>query len=126
MLFRSAMSFPYVVRPIIAIIEKTNPELEEAARTLGASSLTTFRTITLPKMKPGIVAGMIMSFTRSMGETGATLVVSGLIRTIPLIIVDWTETQDLAIAGFGSVLLIIFSFIMLFMLRRTMEKTPGD
>ncbi|NMC07539.1 MAG: iron ABC transporter permease [Candidatus Lokiarchaeota archaeon] len=118
-----AMCFPYIVRPIIAIIEKTNPELESAARTLGASSLTTFRTITLPKMKPGIIAGMIMSFTRSMGETGATIVVSGLIRTVPLLIVDWVETRDLAAAGFASLLLIIFSFIVLLLLRKTMERS---
>ncbi len=120
-----AMCFPYIVRPIIAIIEKTDPELEEAARTLGASSMTTFRTITLPKMQPGIVAGMIMSFTRSMGETGATIVVAGLLRTVPLIIVDWFETRDLAVAGFASVLLIVFSFIMLLLLRKTMEKSRG-
>ncbi|MBN2152883.1 MAG: iron ABC transporter permease [Candidatus Lokiarchaeota archaeon] len=118
-----AMCFPYIVRPIIAIIEKTDPELESAARTLGASSLTTFRTITLPKMKPGIIAGMIMSFTRSMGETGATIVVSGLIRTVPLLIVDWVETRDLAAAGFASVLLIAFSFIVLLLLRKTMEHS---
>ena len=118
-----AMCFPYIVRPIIAIIEKTNPELESAARTLGASSLTTFRTITLPKMKPGIIAGMIMSFTRSMGETGATIVVSGLIRTVPLLIVDWVETRDLAAAGFASLLLIIFSFVVLLLLRKTMERS---
>jgi thiamine transport system permease protein len=118
-----AMCFPYIVRPIIAIIEKTDPELENAARTLGASSLTTFRTITLPRMKPGIIAGMIMSFTRSMGETGATLVVSGLIRTVPLLIVDWVETRDLAAAGFASLLLIIFSFVVLLLLRKTMEQS---
>jgi thiamine transport system permease protein len=118
-----AMCFPYIVRPIIAIIEKTNPELENAARTLGASSLTTFRTITFPKMKPGIIAGMIMSFTRSMGETGATIVVSGLIRTVPILIVDWVETRDLAAAGFASMLLIIFSFVVLLLLRKTMERS---
>jgi len=120
-----AMCFPYIVRPIIAIIEKTDPELESAARTLGASSLTTFRTITLPKMKPGIIAGMIMSFTRSMGETGATIVVSGLIRTVPVLIVDWVETRDLAAAGFASLLLIIFSFVVLLLLRKTMEQSYG-
>nr|MDO8109298.1 iron ABC transporter permease [Candidatus Sigynarchaeota archaeon] len=118
-----AMCFPYIVRPIVAIIQKTDPELEAAARTLGASPLTTFRTITLPKMLPGIIAGMIMSFTRSMGETGATIVVSGLIRTVPIIIVDWVETSDLAAAGFASLLLIIFSFIVLLLLRKTMERT---
>ncbi|MFX0101662.1 MAG: molybdate ABC transporter permease subunit, partial [Candidatus Hodarchaeota archaeon] len=120
-----AMCFPYVVRPIIAIIEKTDPELEDAARTLGASSLTTFRTISLPKMKNGIIAGLVMSFTRSMGETGATKVVSGVIRTVPLLIVDWVETVNTAAAGFASVVLIIFSFIMLMILRRTMENQGG-
>lgn len=118
-----AMCFPYVVRPIVAIIQKTDPELEDAARTLGASSLTTFRTITLPRMQPGIVAGMIMSFTRSMGETGATIVVAGLTTTVPLIIVQWFETSSFAAAGFASFLLIVFSFIILLLLRRTMERS---
>ena len=121
-LVHMAMCFPYIVRPIIAVLEKTDPLLEEAARTLGAPALTTFRTITLPKMKPGIIAGMIMSFTRSMGETGATLVTAGLVRTVPIIIVDWFETGELAVAGFASVVLIGFSFVMLLLLRRSMEK----
>ncbi|MHA1791740.1 MAG: ABC transporter permease [Promethearchaeota archaeon] len=118
-----AMSFPYLVRPIIAVIEKTDPELEDAARTLGACSLTTFRTITLPKMRPGIIAGMIMCFTRSLGETGATIVVSGLVRTIPLIIVDWIEMNETAVAGFASFILIIFSFVLLIFLRKAMEQS---
>ncbi|HME51766.1 MAG TPA: iron ABC transporter permease [Candidatus Lokiarchaeia archaeon] len=118
-----AMCFPYVVRPIVAIIQKTDPELEDAARTLGANSITTFRTITLPRMQPGIVAGMIMSFTRSMGETGATIVVSGLITTVPLIIVQWFETSSFAAAGFASLILILFSFIVLLLLRKTMERS---
>ena len=73
-------------------------------------------------MKNGIIAGLVMSFTRSMGETGATLVVSGMIRTVPLLIVDWVETVNTAAAGFASVVLIIFSFIMLIILRKTMEN----
>ncbi|MHA1371737.1 MAG: ABC transporter permease subunit, partial [Promethearchaeota archaeon] len=98
-------------------------ELEDAARTLGASALTTFRTITFPKMKRGVIAGAIMSFTRSMGETGATIVVSGLIRTVPIIIVDWVETNNLPVAGYASVVLITFSFILLLLLRKFAERT---
>ena len=118
-----AMCFPYVVRPIVAIIQKTDPELEDAARTLGANSITTFRTITLPRMQPGIVAGMIMSFTRSMGETGATIVVAGLITTVPVLIVQWFETSSFAAAAFASLLLIVFSFVVLLFLRKTMERS---
>ncbi|MHA1683145.1 MAG: ABC transporter permease [Promethearchaeota archaeon] len=117
-----AMCFPYIVRPIAAIIEKTDPELESAARTLGATSLTTFRTITFPRMKPGITAGMIMCFTRSLGETGATIVVSGMIRTIPIFIVELFEMGEVEVAGFASIILIIFSFVLLIFLRKSMEK----
>ncbi|MFW9901642.1 MAG: ABC transporter permease, partial [Candidatus Thorarchaeota archaeon] len=88
-----AFTFPYMVRPIIGVLESSNKGVEEAARTLGASNLTVFRKITLPNIKQGIIAGCIMVFTRSLGETGATIVVMGNIRTIPVLIVDWVEAN---------------------------------
>ena len=115
-------TFPYMVRPIIGVLESSNEGVEEAARTLGASNLTVFRRITLPSIKQGIIAGCIMVFTRSLGETGATIVVMGGIRTIPVLIVDWVEANSFGAAIFASILVIVFSAILIFILRLTRQK----
>lgn len=117
-----SFSFPYMVRPIIGVLESANVGVEEAARTLGASNLTVFRKITLPNIKQGIIAGGIMVFTRSLGETGATIVVMGSIRTIPVLIVDWVEANAFPSAIFASTLVIIFSAILIFALRAVRKR----
>ncbi|NVM52114.1 MAG: iron ABC transporter permease [Candidatus Helarchaeota archaeon] len=115
--------YPYMVRVLIPIISSLDPGYEEAARTLGAPSFTVFRTCTWPLLKRGVLAGSIITFTRSLGETGATLVVMGLARTVPVLIVDWVEAQSLAAASFASIIIIIFSFMLIFILRKiTLEK----
>ena len=120
-----AFTFPYMVRPIIGVLESSNKGVEEAARTLGASNLTVFRKITLPNIKQGIIAGCIMVFTRSLGETGATIVVMGNIRTVPVLIVDWVEASAFPSAVFASVIVIIFSAFLIFALRIVTKKRGG-
>ncbi len=115
-------TFPYMVRPIIGVLESSDVGVEEAARTLGASNLTVFRKITLPNIKQGIIAGSIMVFTRSLGETGATIVVMGGIRTIPVLIVDWVEANNFSSAVFASVIVILFSAILIFALRAVTKR----
>ena len=115
-------TFPYMVRPIIGVLESSDKGVEEAARTLGASNLTVFRKITFPSIKQGIIAGGIMVFTRSLGETGATIVVMGNIRTIPVLIVDWVEANYLSSAIFASTIIIIFSAILIFALRTVSKR----
>lgn len=117
-----AFTFPYMVRPIIGVLESSNKGVEEAARTLGASNLTVFRKVTLPNIKQGIIAGCIMVFTRSLGETGATIVVMGNIRTIPVLIVDWVEANAYASAIFASVIIILFSACLIFALRAVRKR----
>ncbi|MFX1452484.1 MAG: ABC transporter permease [Promethearchaeota archaeon] len=117
-----SFTFPYMVRPIIGVLESSNVGVEEAARTLGASNMTVFRKITLPSIKQGIIAGSIMVFTRSLGETGATLVVMGGIRTVPVLIVDWVEANAFPSAVFASTIVIIFSAILIIILRTVTKK----
>jgi thiamine transport system permease protein len=117
-----AFTFPYMVRPIIGVLESSNKGVEEAARTLGASNLTVFRKITLPNIKQGIIAGCIMVFTRSLGETGATIVVMGNIRTVPVLIVDWVEANAYTSAIFASIIVIIFSAFLIFALRAVKRR----
>lgn len=110
-------TYPYMVRPLIAVVESIDIELEEAARTLGAPPLTVFRTVTLPIIRKGILAAVIMTFTRSLSETGATIIVMGIERTVPVLIVDWVEAQAIQAASFASVLLILISYISLLLVR---------
>ncbi len=82
------VSFPFVAREIIPIMEATGTEEEEAARVLGAGGFTTFFRVTLPSVKWGLLYGVILTNARAMGEFGAVSVVSGHIRgqtnTLPL------------------------------------------
>ena len=85
------MGFPLMVRAIRLSIEAIDRRLEDAAGTLGASPGWVFATVTLPLMLPGIFAGSILSFARSMGEFGATIT---FVSNIP------GETETLSVAIF--------------------------
>jgi molybdate transport system permease protein len=89
------MGFPLMVRAIRLSIEAVDRRLEDAAATLGAGPVRVFLVVTLPLSLPGIIAGMILSFARSMGEFGATITFVSNIpdetRTLPSAI--WTLTQ---------------------------------
>ena len=67
------MAFPLMVRAIRLSIEAIDRRLEEAASTLGANDLWIITTVTLPLALPGIIAGMVLSFARALGEFGATI-----------------------------------------------------
>jgi len=84
------MALPLMVRAMRLSIEAVDRRLEEAARTLGAGRLRVFATITLPLSLPGILAGTVLGFARSIGEFGATITfvsnVPGETGTLPLAI----------------------------------------
>jgi molybdate transport system permease protein len=84
----AVMSFPLMVRAIRVSLEHIDPGLEEAARTLGAGPADRFRTITLPLMLPGVLAGAVTAFAASLGEFGAVITfvsnIPGETRTLPL------------------------------------------
>jgi molybdate transport system permease protein len=86
----AVVAFPLLVRPIRLAFAGIDDRLVHAARTLGASPLDAFWTILLPLARPGIAAGMLLAFARSMGEFGATIMIAGNIqgetRTISLLI----------------------------------------
>jgi molybdate transport system permease protein len=91
----AVMGFPLMVRAIRLSIEAVDRRLEDAAATLGAGPAWVFLVITLPLILPGIVAGMILSFARSMGEFGATITfvsnIPGETQTLPSAIYTLTQ-----------------------------------
>lgn len=92
------MSFPLMVRSIRLSISNIDVKLEQASRSLGASALNSFLTITLPLAIPGIITGSILAFARSLGEFGATITFVGNIedetRTLPLAIYTYIQVPD--------------------------------
>lgn len=92
----AVVSFPLMVRAIRLALENVDPKLEQAARTLGASPLHVFLTITLPLTIPGILTGSVLAFARALGEFGATITfvsnIPGETQTIPLAMFSFIET----------------------------------
>lgn len=92
----SVISFPLFVRSAVTAMEGVSPQLESAARTLGAHPLKVFFTVTLPLSYRGIVGGGILAFSKSLGEFGATMMVAG---NIP----GKTQTLSLAIFNYFTI-----------------------
>ena len=112
-----AITYPYFVRSMSAAVERISMDLEEASRTLGARPLGVFRTIIFPLTKYSMLSGAIMVFTRSVSETGATMVVSSLV-TAPVLLVNWVNSEvPITTLGLGCGFLILFSFLILLILR---------
>jgi sulfate transport system permease protein len=71
------VTLPFVVRTVQPVLEEIEPEVEEAAMSLGASRLTTFRRVVLPSLTPAIAAGAALSFARAISEYGSLVLLSG-------------------------------------------------
>ncbi len=91
----AVVAFPLLVRAIRLSVEALDPRLEEAARTLGAAPAGVFVRVTLPLLAPGILAGVLLAFARSLSEFGATITfvssIPGETRTLPLALYGLTQ-----------------------------------
>jgi len=116
-------SVPVVVEPMLATFEGSDiPLYEEASVTLGANSYNTVESISLPLLKRGLLTGVILSFTRSLGETGATFLVMGSAITIPPLVVNMVESLAVPAALFASTYLIAISFVLLMVFRKVTTR----
>jgi molybdate transport system permease protein len=92
------MGFPLMVRAIRLSIETIDRRLEDAASTLGANRLAVLATVTLPLALPGLLAGLVMSFARALGEFGATITfvgnIPGVTQTVPSAIYTYTQIPN--------------------------------
>lgn len=120
------VAMPFLVLAVEGALRASDPRFEQAAATLGASRFTVFRRITVPLVAPGIAAGALLCFTRSLGEFGATITFAGsfpgVTQTLP--VATYLELQrdpDAAIAL--SLILMLVSVAVLVSLRD--RWTPG-
>jgi sulfate/thiosulfate transport system permease protein len=103
------VTFPFVARALIPLMQEQGTQEEEAAISLGASGLQTFFRVTLPNIKWGVLYGVLLCNARAMGEFGAVSVVSGHIRgetnTMPLLVeILYNEYQFVAAFAIASLL----------------------
>ncbi len=123
-----AFTFPFVVRNVVGALEQLDPATEETARTLGAKPVQVFRRVLLPAIRPAILAGAIMAFTRSLGETGATQAVAGTnLETIPLLIVNivTSKVPQYYEAALAQLALLGVSFAAILAMRLVVERRHG-
>ena len=108
--------------PFAAAFAAVDRNLIEAAWCLGASRVRTFTRIVVPLARPGIVAGVVLSFAHTVGEFGVVLMVGGNLpgstRTVSISIYDDVQALDYARAGRTAALLLVFSFVVLAMTYR--------
>jgi thiamine transport system permease protein len=112
-----AFTYPLVVRNVAGAVEEIDVSYEETARTLGAKPFQAFRRILYPLVKSSILAGSIMAFTRSLGETGATLAVVSNAKTVPVYIVDLVKEGSYYQAAMACIVLIFVSYLAMLLLR---------
>jgi len=115
----AVMALPLMVRPIRQAMEAIDPEIEDAARALGAGAWDRFLRVTAPLAAPGIAAGAILGFARALGEFGATITfaaaIPGATLTLPTDIYQATqtpgqETHALALCGLAALIAVAAAF----------------
>ena len=115
------VSLPFIVRAVQPVLEELSGEYEEAAATLGASRLTTFRRVLLPEILPALLTGAGMMFARATGEFGSVIFIAGNIpmvsEILPLIITGKLEQYDVQGASAVALFMLMISFVILFVLN---------
>lgn len=113
----TVVAFPLMYQSTKAAFQSVDARLEDAARTLGAGEWRVFWTVTVPLAWPGLVAGLVLSFARALGEFGATIMVAGNIpgktQTLPLAIYFAAESNDMTRAGLYVLIISLITFSMI-------------
>jgi molybdate transport system permease protein len=131
----AVMALPLMVRAIRLSLEVMDRGLEAAARTLGASDLRVFATITLPLCLPGILTGSILAFARSLGEFGATITfvsnIPGETQTLPLALfaeiqVPGDATPAIRLAVISVVVALLALLASAYLARRVAQRVGID
>ena len=112
------VTLPFVVRSVQPVLIELDREVEEAAASLGASNVTTFRRIVLPSLRPAILSGAALAFARCVGEIGSLLLVVGNVQIASMVIFADVENDAPQAAAALSVVLLALSLLVLVILRR--------
>jgi sulfate/thiosulfate transport system permease protein len=111
------VTLPFVVRTVQPVLQELDPELEQAAHSLGASHLTTFRRIVFPTIFPGILSGVALAFAKAVGEFGSLVIITGNVpfatEVSSVHIYGRIESGDSAGAAAVAVVLLAISFLTL-------------
>lgn len=122
------VSLPFVVREVVPVLREVGEVQEEAAWTLGASSLATFRRITMPAIRWGVAYGVVLTTARALGEFGAVAVVSGRIagrtETLTLHVDERFLAFDTVSAYTASVVLAILAVLTLLAMNLSRKEKP--
>ncbi len=116
------VGLPFVVRTVQPVLEDIDLDQEEAAATLGATRLQTFRRVTLPALWPAVITGATLAFARALGEYGSVVFISGNMpmktEITPLLIMTKLEQYDYAGATAIAVVMLTISFALLLLVNR--------
>jgi sulfate transport system permease protein len=122
------VTLPLVVRTVQPVLQELDEAEEEAARVLGASRWATFRSVVLPAIRPGIVAGGLLAFARALGEFGAVVIISGNLPnktlTAPVLISQLIQVNPGQAAAL-STLLFALSFVLVMVTERLVGSRHG-
>ena len=111
------VTLPFVVRTVQPVLHELDTEMEEAARSLGASELTVFRRIVIPNILPGVLSGVALAFARAVGEIGSLVIISGSLpfktEVASVYVLSRVESGDRAGAAAIAVVLLFSSFLVI-------------
>jgi sulfate/thiosulfate transport system permease protein len=115
------IGLPFVVRTIQPVLEDLEPELEDAAATLGADRWQTFRRVILPAVLPALITGFALAFARAVGEYGSVIFIAGNMPMVseiaPLLIITKLEQYDYAGATAIATVMLLVSFALLLLIN---------
>jgi sulfate/thiosulfate transport system permease protein len=116
------IGLPFVVRTLQPVLESLDPEVEEAAASLGASRAQTFLRVILPALLPAWITGFALAFARALGEYGSVVFIAGNMpmktEITPLIIITKLEQYDYAGAAAIAAVTLVASFVILLTINR--------
>jgi len=111
------IGLPFVVRAVQPVLEDLDPEVEDAAASLGAGRWQTFRRVLVPSILPALLTGATLAFARALGEYGSVIFISGNLplqtEVVPLLIVARLEQFDYAGATAIAAVMLVASFVLL-------------
>ena len=107
------IGLPFIVRTVQPVLEDLDPELEEAAASLGANRWQIFWRVIFPMISPALLTGFALAFARALGEYGSVIFIAGNAKITPMLIMDKLDQFDYAQATALAVVMLVVSFALL-------------